>query len=244
MKMTVEVLAALQVLRDNAENDFELHRIDVLERDLTNPPQVEIIDERHQQFEGVKYHKNRDGHYERTVSIHRMVWQYYHGNIPPKHDVHHENTIKDDNNPTNLQLLPKAEHMKLHEKSSLAKFRSNLKAFTCANCGKEFYSPDYKKIKFCSVKCSNAFNHKNRAFETRTCKRCGKEFLARIDSKTVFCSGECVALDRAARGREIRECVICGKSFETIKSSRNKTCCVECGRVLQWQTRKRKEVNL
>jgi len=35
MKFTPEVIAALQVLRDNATNDFERHRLDVLERDLT-----------------------------------------------------------------------------------------------------------------------------------------------------------------------------------------------------------------
>ena len=37
MKFTPEVIAALQVLKDNAENDFERHRIDILERDLTAP---------------------------------------------------------------------------------------------------------------------------------------------------------------------------------------------------------------
>lgn len=48
MKFTPEVQAALAVLRANAENDFEHHRLDVLERDLTAPPVVEVIDDKHQ----------------------------------------------------------------------------------------------------------------------------------------------------------------------------------------------------
>ena len=41
MQMTDKVRVALAVLRDAAENDFERHRLDVLERDLTTPPVVE-----------------------------------------------------------------------------------------------------------------------------------------------------------------------------------------------------------
>ena len=35
MQMNEQVLTALEVLRNFAENDFELHRIDVLEKFLT-----------------------------------------------------------------------------------------------------------------------------------------------------------------------------------------------------------------
>ena len=55
MKFTPEVVAALAVLREHAENDFERHRLDVLERDLTTPPQVEVIDEKTQIFAGVTF---------------------------------------------------------------------------------------------------------------------------------------------------------------------------------------------
>ena len=48
MQMNEQVLTALEVLRNFAENDFELHRIDVLEKDLTDPPKAEIIDEKKQ----------------------------------------------------------------------------------------------------------------------------------------------------------------------------------------------------
>ena len=63
MKFTPEVLAALATLRANVENDFERHRIDVLERDLTAPPVVEQVDENHQRVNGITFYRNKSGHY-------------------------------------------------------------------------------------------------------------------------------------------------------------------------------------
>ena len=57
MKFTPEVVAALEVLRAAAENDFERHRIDVLERDLHEPPKVEVIDDKHQRFADILFFK-------------------------------------------------------------------------------------------------------------------------------------------------------------------------------------------
>lgn len=114
MKFTSEVIAALQVLRDNAENDFERHRLDVLERDLTAPPQVEQIDDLHQKFDGVVYTKVKDGHYFANRSVHRDIWQYYHGEIPQKCAVHHIDFDKANNQIENLQCLTPTEHRKAH----------------------------------------------------------------------------------------------------------------------------------
>ena len=57
MKKPDRVAELLAELRDLTENDFERHRINVLERDLTSPPTVEIIDDTHQRFNGVTYSK-------------------------------------------------------------------------------------------------------------------------------------------------------------------------------------------
>ena len=69
MKFTPEVIAALKTLKSAAENDFERHRLDVLEKDLTAPPKVEIIDEKHQKFLGVTYHEEKSGTYRQVVGI-------------------------------------------------------------------------------------------------------------------------------------------------------------------------------
>lgn len=36
------------------------------------------------------------------VGAHRLVWQYFKGDIPPDHEINHDNGLKDDNRPANL----------------------------------------------------------------------------------------------------------------------------------------------
>ena len=83
MKFTPEVVAALEVLRAAAENDFERHRLDVLEKDLREPPKVETLDDKHQRFNGKQYSAaNPDKHLNTSVLLHRAVWEYFYGEIP------------------------------------------------------------------------------------------------------------------------------------------------------------------
>lgn len=100
MEMNEKVLTALEVLRDSAENDFELHRIEVLINDLTAPPVAEQIDENHQKFNGVTYLKQNGDHYG---SIHRDIWNYYYGEIPQGYEIHHKDLNPENNNISNLQ---------------------------------------------------------------------------------------------------------------------------------------------
>jgi len=73
MKNPERAAELLAELRSFTENDFERHRIDVLKRDLTVPPVVEIIDETHQRFNSITYHKDSCGHYDNDLRIHRAV---------------------------------------------------------------------------------------------------------------------------------------------------------------------------
>ena len=133
MKFTPEVVVALAVLRANAENDFERHRINVLERDLTAPPQVEVIDDTYQKFNDVVFHKNKQGHYvTSSTGIHRFVWQYYVGDIPEGYHVHHVDFDKANNQIENLQCLTKKEHSKIH-RDKLPYFEN-----ICEVCGKTY----------------------------------------------------------------------------------------------------------
>ena len=75
MQMNEQVLTALEVLRNFAENDFERHRIDVLERDFTEPPKAEVIDDKHQKFNDFVFYKDLREHYTLSISIQRFVWQ-------------------------------------------------------------------------------------------------------------------------------------------------------------------------
>lgn len=47
-----------------------------------------------------------------NVSAHRLVWQYFFGDIPQSTEINHLNGIKNDNRPENLELVTKSENAK------------------------------------------------------------------------------------------------------------------------------------
>ena len=73
MKNPERVAELLAELRELAENDFECHRIDVLERDLTEPPTVEVIDDTHQKFGGFTFSTDAKNHFRLPVEQH-LQW--------------------------------------------------------------------------------------------------------------------------------------------------------------------------
>lgn len=233
MKFTPEVVAALQTLRDAADNDFERHRIDVLERDLSAPPTVEIINDTHQKFNGIIYRESGHGHYGINYQIHRAVWQYYHGEIPNNCHIHHIDENTANNIIENLQCLTRSEHMKLHHKDGI---KGNITQFTCVQCGKNFEAPISSKRRFCSQICSANFHHE-KSKQQKKCSVCGETFFTRNPHQQ-FCSSRCAAKFQYKNHRETRICPICGKAFEVPKSTTNICCSNSCGNKYGWQQRK------
>ena len=195
MKFTPEVIAALQVLRDNAVNDFERHRIDVLERDLTAPPTVEIIDDHHQRFNGIVYNRDKTNHFRATYHIHRAVWEYYNGSIPIKHEIHHIDENPKNNCAQNLQCLTKSEHQKIHKpQGQPATQRTKNLLIHCAFCGQLFKASESHR-RYCSEKCRLA-----NEIITKVCPVCGKIFPVQKKHKhQVFCSIHCFMVDRYSK---------------------------------------------
>ena len=154
MKQPERVAELLAELRALAETDFERHRIDVLERDLTAPPTVEVVDDTHQKFNGVTYLKTKDGHYTLSGNIHRAVWMYYEGEIPAGYHIHHIDENKDNNCIENLQALTANEHHSLHvAQPTIEK--------VCPVCEKRFIVPyKFRKRIFCSRACKNTAQKK------------------------------------------------------------------------------------
>ena len=192
MKFTPEVIAALQVLKDNAENDFERHRISVLEQDLTEPPKVEQFDETHQKFADIKFVLSNSGHYAKSCyAIHQAVWIYHFGEIPEGYEIHHCDGDKSNNDIYNLQLLTKAEHRKIH--FSKPKLRKKFeKIFECNYCHKKFVAIDSGNNRFCSSECRSAFFYRQEKNQVeRTCVHCGKLFTTNKYNSTKCCSSSC-----------------------------------------------------
>lgn len=213
MKFTSEVVAALNVLRHAAENDFERHRLDVLERDLTAPPVVEVIDDTHQKFNGENYLLDKTGHHRRLNYLHRILWNYCYGEIPTGFEIHHVDGNSLNNDISNLQLLTGHEHKKLH--------RNNVAEIICPICGKTFANSSHGS-KYCSRQCAGKAKRMS-SFE-KTCPVCGKVFVTkRVEAK--YCSFDCYA--KACGKFQSRICPVCGETFQP-KTLRQTYCSTEC----------------
>lgn len=202
MQFDEKVLAALDVLTEAAENDYELYRICTLVRDLITPPVAEVIDEKRQRFNGEVFVKNKghnDNHLVHTHGIHRAIWEYYHGEVPTGSLVHHENQDAADNRIENLSLKTIAEHRIIHntylkKNRNVSKCRQK-KTFICANCGCEFVATNMGANRFCSEKCSKKFSYKTK-LEQRVCPVCGRTFDTFKYGKTKYCSRHCAMILR------------------------------------------------
>ncbi len=217
MKKKDKVAKLIEDLKKLAENDFERHRIDVLERDLESPPVVHVIDENTQEFCGRAYHKDFYGHYRSTIGIHQSVYMYYKGNIREKCSIHHIDHDKTNNTIDNLLEVTNSEHRRIHAQ--------NIGERKCLHCGKAFtaHTPTGK---YCSKDCSD--NHKEernkRLYGVRQCPICKKYFVPHNHSQK-YCSHTCEGKTREKC--EERICSICGQNFIQ-KRSEQKYCSRDC----------------
>lgn len=233
MKNPERVAALLAELRELADNDFERHRIDVLEQDLTAPPVVEQVDDTHQRFNGIIYRKDNSRHYSANQQIHRAVYRYYQGEIPTGYEIHHRDENPANNAPDNLQCLTKSSHSALHHRDGVGKKTKN---FICAQCGKPLTIRATANRRFCSQTCYIKYCNEKKK-RPSVCAFCGKIFIAH-DKRQKFCSQSCNAKFQFKDHRETRTCPICGKTFTARISTNKRACSQACAAVLRWQTRK------
>ncbi len=79
------------------------------ERDLEKEYQIHF---------GKKFYLRNDGYwastYDASLLAHRWVWFNHHYFLPQELDIHHIDGDKSNNHISNLQLLSKTDHLKLH----------------------------------------------------------------------------------------------------------------------------------
>jgi hypothetical protein len=72
-------------------------------------------------FLGQSYTMRNTGYYGATSGdrhlLHRAVWEHHNGTIPEGWDIHHRDEDKTNNDISNLECLPKAEHTRLYSPS-------------------------------------------------------------------------------------------------------------------------------
>ena len=182
--------------------EFILNELDKVEKNSTKDefnPRVEIIDENHQRFNGEIYTKRKkNGYYYCTKILHTEVYKFYSGlnEIPKNFLIHHASNNergaydKDKNNIEDLRLMTRKAHTALHNPEL-----GRVAIFICKNCGKEYESRSMGANCYCSKKCKNEWQNKEKhKVENRViknCEWCGKEFSDWKYGHKKFCSSSC-----------------------------------------------------
>lgn len=184
------------------------------------------------------------GHYVTSTQLHRDVWRYYYGEIPEgDYEIHHIDCDKSNNDISNLQLLTREEHRRLHNPKGHRYGQPIEKELACDVCGKSYVGFDIgQKTHYCSKYCLEKAKH-DRLVKTLTCPNCGREFVARkFDNRIRFCSQQCSREYNHNQAVEIKTCPVCGKNFECFKYRHQQCCSPECG--VKWRTIKQLETRI
>ena len=214
-----------KLLRESVEDEREAWIVEELVNKIEFIMPLEVVDKTHLKFDGVIYRESpKDHHYYKSSSLHRVMYSYFYGVIPNGFDVHHKDLNPVNNDISNLQLLTKSQHSKIHGKIRRKEINRQ-----CAICGKIFTVPAKSTQKFCSYACAgkaNTVSEKYESKESRQCEFCGKTFSAYKSSPQKFCSTNCSG---KARSKQIvRQCPCCGKFFTFSKYLNQKFCSRSC----------------
>lgn len=200
-----------------------------------------------QEFGGRTFYRKPPGYYKTdyaqfgTCYMHRYVWECTHGPIPPGFDVHHVDRNRANNAISNLELLPTAEHHRLHMreheaahpgwwKPGLEKAREAAKAWHASPEGLEWHRQHGRAVAAAAP-----------APVESVCTHCGGTYLSHANRrKRGFCSPSCQGMARKASGvdDETRTCVTCGGEFRTNKHVGTKTCSKDCWKAAIVATRR------
>jgi hypothetical protein len=134
---------------------------------------------------------------------HRVIYEQHFGSIPKGWVVHHKDEDKGNNDPSNLEAMPRKEHQRLHatgransdaQKAAAARTLESLrtpKQAKCIQCGSDFVSKSAGIVrKFCSRSCLESWRDNRFEPELRNCLVCEGEYLAKRRFQR-YCCKQC-----------------------------------------------------
>lgn len=177
--------------------------------------------------------KMKDGHRER---LHRYVWESENGPIPEGYDIHHVDHDKGNNDISNLLLVSRSEHQRLHSSDVPIEERARIlimyavpksKAWHRSEEGREWHRRHGAEVA------------KNLEPIEYRCSYCGRPFLSKnrySKDGNRFCSNRCRAAFRRRSGVDDveRRCEGCGEVFIANRYSKARFC-QDCS---SWRYRK------
>jgi hypothetical protein len=122
---------------------------------------------------------------------HRVIYERHYGPIPAGWVVHHRDGDPGNNDPANLEAMPRAEHNRMHQtgkpttdaqkaaaSATLAKLRTP-KDGCCLQCGAGFVSLAAGRVgSFCSRDCLERWRRNAFQPEQRACEVCRGAYIA------------------------------------------------------------------
>lgn len=188
-----------------------------------------------QKFNGITFNEDEKGYYRSSTDfkcyMHRYVWEYYNGPIPKGYEIHHIDFDRSNNDISNLQLLSRSEHRKIHadlltdEQREWRRQNLNENARPKAiewhksEEGSKWHSEQIKMQRELGV-----FKHK------LICTNCGKVYVGEKNGENTFCSNACKSAFRRRSGKDNveRKCIVCGNLFMANKYKKSVTCSRSC----------------
>lgn len=179
-----------------------------------------------QTFNGKTYYQYEGRYFTRhDKKMHRDVWEFYNGEIPKGHHIHHIDGDVTNNDISNLQLMEAKEHLKMEGKKRAitnpqwfvdfqAKGILKAKEWHKSEEGREWHSKN------------GIISFVKRQPKIMNCSLCGKQYETTKYANAKFCSNNCKSAHRRLTGIDNvkRNCVVCGVEFECNKYTHQRKC--------------------
>ena len=195
--------------------------------------EVNIVSATIQEFEGLRYWRCGKYFQRYGVRLHRAVWERANGRaVPVGYDVHHDDEDRSNNQPANLKLMVKAEHMAHHNtghgRGTPAAATEAARQWHSSDAGRDWHKQHYAE-------------HADKLHQrvAMVCAHCGVGFDGMLNGLTKFCSNNCKTKHRKASGvdDEQRTCLVCGSGFVANRYAAKATCSRRCSAALCSRTK-------
>jgi hypothetical protein len=205
-------------------------------------------DRKYAYVDGLRFCRDeKTGYYLNSVlhkRLHRYVYESVYGEIPDGYQVHHTDHDKNNNEPDNLELLTKSEHMQRHGNELSEEERQRRRNNMIANAipaaaswhgsdiGRAWHKHHYEIT-------GESLHSRIK----RICKQCGETFDGTQNTKNAFCSNACKSAWRRQSGidNQERKCIVCGSQFTVNKYAKTLCCSNSCASRLAYMNREARE---
>lgn len=193
------------------------------------------MSEKFQEHYGIRFCRDdKSGYYLNSnliIRAHRFVWEKHNGPIPDGMHIHHKDENKGNNDISNLEMMPAAEHLSMHQIKRVSdpeyKARMDQNLDNIRDLTKEWHGSE-EGLDWHKQHGHNVWNA--REATQFVCEQCDKEFENKTINQNKFCSNACKSAWRRNSGLDNVEkaCPNCGTTFISNKYLKVVTCSRAC----------------